>query len=56
MFQKYRTAGKATDGYKTAHVFCLLDNQVYTDTHSEHVMPTAFLRQKWLRERASMLC
>jgi hypothetical protein len=25
------------------------------DTHSEYVILTAFLRQQWLRERASML-
>jgi hypothetical protein len=26
-----------------------------TDTHSEYVIHFPFLRQKWLRERASML-
>jgi hypothetical protein len=26
-----------------------------TDTHSEHVIPTGFRRQRWLRERATML-
>jgi hypothetical protein len=24
--EKYGTAGQATDGYKTAHAFCMLDN------------------------------
>jgi hypothetical protein len=27
-----------------------------TEIHSEHVILTAFPRQQWLRERASMLC
>jgi len=27
-----------------------------TNTHSEYVILIAFLRQQWLRERASVLC
>jgi hypothetical protein len=29
---------------------------IVTHTHSEYVILIAFLRQQWLRERASVLC
>ena len=41
--------------YNTAHVHCMLVNNA-TDSHSEYVKLTAFPRQKWLRESASVLC
>jgi hypothetical protein len=37
----------------TAHALCMLDKA--TDPHSEYLILSAFARQEWLRERASIL-
>jgi hypothetical protein len=46
--KKYGTAGQATDDNITWRMR-------FADAHSEYVILIAFPRQKWLRERASML-
>ena len=53
--EKYGTAGQATDDniIRRMRFACWITKA--TDTHLESVIPTAFPRQQWLRERASML-
>jgi hypothetical protein len=46
-------AGEATDD-NMANAHCMRIPKA-TNTHSQYVMLTAFARQQWLRERASML-
>jgi hypothetical protein len=52
---KYGTARQATDDniIRRMRFACCITKA--TDTHSECVIHIAFLRQQWLRERASML-
>ena len=45
---KYGRPRHVTDG-KTAHVHCMLDNQGYTDTHSEYKTLTTFPQQHYTR-------
>ena len=52
--QKYGRARQATDD-NTLHALCMLDNYDYIHTHSEYVILSAFPRQQWLRECASVL-
>ena len=52
--KKIRKAGRTTDD-NVEHAHCMLNTKA-KNTHSEYVMIIAFARQKWLRERASMLC
>jgi hypothetical protein len=53
--EKYDTAGQATDGniIRRMRTACWITKA--TDTHSDYVILTAFPRQQWLRERASIL-
>jgi hypothetical protein len=53
--EKYGTARQATDGniIRRMRFACWITKA--TDTHSEYVIIVAFLLQRWLRERASML-
>jgi hypothetical protein len=53
--EKYVRVGQATDGniIRRMRIACWITK--VTDTHSEYVTLTAFPRQMWLRERASML-
>jgi hypothetical protein len=50
---KYRRAGQAT-GDNTWHAHCALDTKGYR--HTLPICNTAFPRQQWLHERASVLC
>ena len=52
---KYRRAGQATDFNKIRRMRFARWITKATDTHSEYVIIFAFPREKWLRERASML-
>jgi hypothetical protein len=52
---KYGTAGQATGDNITPRMRIACWIPKATDTHSEYVTFSAFLRQQWLRERASML-
>jgi hypothetical protein len=53
--EKYSTAGQATGDniIRRMRIACWITKA--TDTHSEYVIIITFPRQKWLRERASML-
>jgi hypothetical protein len=53
--EKYGTARQATDGniIRRMRFACWITKAI--DTHSEYVILTAFQREQWLRERASML-
>jgi hypothetical protein len=53
--EKYGTARQATDDniIRRMRFACWITKA--TNTHSEYVKFIAFPRQKWLRERASML-
>jgi hypothetical protein len=53
--EKYGTARQATGDniIRRMRFACWITKA--TDTHSEYVVFTAFPRQQWLRERASML-
>ena len=53
--EKYDSAGPATGDsiMRRVHFAYWLINT--TDTHSEHVILTAFSLLQWLRERASLL-
>jgi hypothetical protein len=53
--EKYIRTGQATDGHITRRMRFACWITKATDTHSEYVIVIAFPRQKWLRERASML-
>jgi hypothetical protein len=53
--KKYATAGQATDGNKIRLMRFACWVTKATDTYSEYVMLTAFPRQQWLRESASIL-
>jgi hypothetical protein len=55
MCEKYGTARQATDDniIRRMRFACWITKA--TDTHSENVILIAFLRQQWLRERATML-
>jgi hypothetical protein len=53
--EKYCRAKQATDDNIIRRMSSALWINRATDTHSEYVMLTAFPRQQWLRERASML-
>jgi hypothetical protein len=52
---KYGTARQATDGniIRRMRIACWITKA--TDIHSEYIIYTAFARQQWLHERASML-
>jgi hypothetical protein len=54
--RKYGRAGQSTDDniIRRVRFECCITKA--TDTHTEYAILTAFLRQQWLRERASMLC
>ena len=54
--EKYSKAGQATENNITRRmrIACWINNA--TDSHPEYVKRTAFPRQQWLRECASMLC
>jgi hypothetical protein len=53
---KYGTAEEATDEKNNmANEHCMLDNLGYTQTQLENETLIVFPRQKWLRERGSML-
>jgi hypothetical protein len=53
--EKYGRAGQATDDniIRRMRILCWIIKA--TDTHSEYVILTAYPRQQWLRERASVL-
>jgi hypothetical protein len=53
--EKYGRTGQTTDDniIRRMRFACRIIKA--TNTHSEYVILTAFLRQQWLRERASML-
>jgi hypothetical protein len=53
--EKYGTARHATDDniIRRMRFACWITKA--TDTHSDYVILTAFPRQQWLRERASVL-
>jgi hypothetical protein len=53
--EKYGTARQATDDniIRRMRFACWITKA--TDTHSEYVILIVFRRQKWLRERASVL-
>jgi hypothetical protein len=53
--EKYGTVGQATDDniIRRMRFACWISKA--TDAHSEYLILTAFRRQEWLRERASML-
>jgi hypothetical protein len=53
--EKYGTAGPATDDniIRRMRSACWITKT--TDRHSEYAILTAFSRQQWLRERASLL-
>jgi hypothetical protein len=67
--EKYSATSQATDGnsIQVMHIACCANGNsiqsmriacfvtMATDTQSEYVIFIAFSRQKWLRERASML-
>jgi hypothetical protein len=53
--KKYVTAGQATDDNIIWRMCFAHWIKTATDTNSEYVILTAFPRQQWLRERASML-
>ena len=50
--EKFRRAGQATDD-NTWHAHCTLDTKGYK--HTLAICNTAYPRQQWLRERASVL-
>jgi hypothetical protein len=52
---KYGRTGQATDDsiIQRMRITCCITKAA--DTHSEYVILIAFIRQQWLRERASML-
>jgi hypothetical protein len=52
---KYGSTGQATDGniIRRMRFACWISKA--TDTRSEYVIHIAFPRQRWLRERVSML-
>jgi hypothetical protein len=52
--EKYGRAGQATDDNITRRMRIACQTKKATDTRSEYIIVIAFLRQKWLRERASM--
>jgi hypothetical protein len=53
--EKYGTARQVTDDniIRRMRFACWITKA--TDTHSEYVILIAFLRQQWLRDRASLL-
>ena len=51
---KYGGARQATDDNIVRRMRMVWRITKTTDTHSENAILTALLRQKWLRERASM--
>jgi len=53
--EKYSTARQATDDIITRCLSFACWITKATDTHSECVISTAFPRQQWLRESASIL-
>jgi hypothetical protein len=53
--EKYGTARQATDDNKIRRMRFACSITKATDTHSEYVILIAFPRQKWLRERASIV-
>jgi hypothetical protein len=54
--EKYCTARQAKDAniIRRMRIPCWITET--TDRYSEYVKAIAFARQKWLRERASMVC
>ena len=52
--EKYSRAGQAIDD-NMAHAHFTLSALGYKNTHLEYVILIAFLPQKWLHERASVL-
>ena len=53
--EKYRRTRQATDDNIIRRMPFARSITKATDTHSEYVIPIAFLRQQWLREHASIL-
>jgi hypothetical protein len=53
--EKYGTVRQATDDNIIRRMLFACWITKATDTHSEYVILIAFLRQQWLRERASVL-
>ena len=53
--EKYSSTGKATDNNTVRRLRILCWKSKATDTDSEYVILIAFLREQWLRERASIL-
>jgi hypothetical protein len=53
--EKYGRAGRATDDNIIGRMRFVCWIAKAKDIHSEFVILTAFPRQQWLRERASML-
>ena len=53
--EKYRRVGQATDDniLRRMRFACWITKA--TDTHPDYLILTAFSRQQWLRERATML-
>jgi hypothetical protein len=54
--EKYDRAGQTTDDtiVRCIRIACWINKA--TNTRSEYVILIAFPRQKWLRERATILC
>jgi hypothetical protein len=53
--ERYGTARQVTYDNIIRRTRCARWITTATDTHSEYVVPFAFPRQRWLRERASLL-
>ena len=53
--QKYCTVGQTSDDNTIRHMRITWWINEVTDTHSQYVIPIAFRRQQWFRERASIL-
>jgi hypothetical protein len=53
--EKYGRTREATDDNTIRRMLFACCITKATDTHSKYVIPIGFLRQQWLRERASML-
>ena len=53
--EKYGRTGEATDDDIIRRICFVCWISKATDTHSEYVIRIPFLRQQWLRERASIL-